>query len=204
MQLFSYVISRDFGFAPNPYFDICTLATCKPQIRRSAQKGDWVVGFGGKDTPAYEKLVYVMQISEKMTFDQYWNDIRFQKKKPNFLKSLMYYYGDNIYHHDTNTGIWLQENSHHSYEGEINYNNLIKDTGADAVLISDDYWYFGTNACLLPVEFNSIVSHGRPYKKIKNEDLINRFERWLSESYHKKLNGRPFSWKSGFARYNGK
>ncbi len=204
MRFFSYVISRDFGFAPNPFFDICTLATCKPQIRRSAQIGDWIAGFGGKCTPVYEKLVYIMHVSEKMTFDQYWNDIRFENKKPDFLKSLMYYYGDNIYHHDINTGMWLQENSHHSNEEEINYINLNKDTGADAVLISDKYWYFGSNACILPADFNSVVSYGRPYKKIENEDIVSGLIRWLSVNFNEKINGRPFDWTSGFKRYNGK
>ncbi len=180
------------------------MATCKPQIRRSAQIGDWIAGFGGKCTPVYEKLVYIMHVSEKMTFDQYWNDIRFENKKPDFLKSLMYYYGDNIYHHDINTGMWLQENSHHSNEEEINYINLNKDTGADAVLISDKYWYFGSNACILPADFNSVVSYGRPYKKIENEDIVSGLIRWLSVNFNEKINGRPFDWTSGFKRYNGK
>ncbi|WP_225761747.1 hypothetical protein [Acinetobacter sp. Marseille-P8610] len=34
MKIFSYVVSRDFGFAPNPFFNFCTLATCKPKIRK--------------------------------------------------------------------------------------------------------------------------------------------------------------------------
>ena len=33
---------RDYGFAPNPYFGYCTLATCKPVIRRCAGVGDWI------------------------------------------------------------------------------------------------------------------------------------------------------------------
>ena len=45
MNLYSYVITRDYGFAPNPFWNICTLATCKPQIREHALKGDWVAGF---------------------------------------------------------------------------------------------------------------------------------------------------------------
>lgn len=37
-------VARDYGFAPNPFFGVCTLATCKPRIRSVAQIGDWVVG----------------------------------------------------------------------------------------------------------------------------------------------------------------
>ena len=46
MRLFSYVVAHDTGFSPNPFFGYCTLACCKPVIRRSAQAGDWVVGLG--------------------------------------------------------------------------------------------------------------------------------------------------------------
>ena len=34
MRLFSYVVARDYGFAPNPFYEMCTLATCKPRIRK--------------------------------------------------------------------------------------------------------------------------------------------------------------------------
>lgn len=34
MTLYSYVVAHDFGFAPNPFDGLCTLATCKPDIRK--------------------------------------------------------------------------------------------------------------------------------------------------------------------------
>jgi len=40
-ELHSYVVARDYGFAPNPFFGFCTLATCKPRLRSVAQVGDW-------------------------------------------------------------------------------------------------------------------------------------------------------------------
>ena len=48
MTIYSYVVARDYGFAPNPFYGCCTLATCKPIIRRMAQVGDWVIGTGSK------------------------------------------------------------------------------------------------------------------------------------------------------------
>lgn len=32
--LFSYIVRWDHGFAPNPFHGICSLATCKPGIRK--------------------------------------------------------------------------------------------------------------------------------------------------------------------------
>src|SRR5712692_10528871 len=48
VKLYSYVVARDYGFAPNPFFGFCTLATCKPEIRKAAAIDDWVIGTGSK------------------------------------------------------------------------------------------------------------------------------------------------------------
>ena len=42
-SLYSYIVSYDHGNAPNPDFNICTLAICKPVIRRCAKVGDIVL-----------------------------------------------------------------------------------------------------------------------------------------------------------------
>lgn len=164
MNLYSYVITRDYGFAPNPFWGICSLATCKPQIRQRALKGDWIAGFGGANTTIAGKMVFLMCVDETCTFDDYWNNPRFKVKRPCFDGCYQQCYGDNIYHHVGNE--WVQENSHHSYENEINYNNLNHDTRIDRVLISSYYWYFGSDAIEVPNEFKNIIATCRGYKKI--------------------------------------
>ena len=96
--MFSYVVRYDFGFAPNPFHGVCTLATCKPQIRRAAAVGDWVVGTGSAPNRLTGRLVYSMRVSEAMSYDDYWNDPRFLVKRPNLRGSLIQAFGDNIYH----------------------------------------------------------------------------------------------------------
>ena len=52
--------------------------------------------------------------------------------------------GDNICHRSSFTHEWCQADSHHSNpEGAVNAYNLDKDTGADRVLISNNFFYFG-------------------------------------------------------------
>ena len=47
------------GFCTKCHFGIfCTLATCKPQIREHALKGDWVAGFGSAHTEIAKKMVF--------------------------------------------------------------------------------------------------------------------------------------------------
>ena len=48
MRLFVYVQTSETGFVPNPYWDYCTLACCKPDIRRVAQDGDFVMSLSPK------------------------------------------------------------------------------------------------------------------------------------------------------------
>ncbi len=107
MKLFSYVIARDYGFAPNPFFGCCTLATCKPNIRRVAEIGDWIVGTGSAARTRKGVLVLAMCVTETMKFNEYWEDIRFQQKKPRLSGSIKQAFGDNIYHKNSR-GRWDQ------------------------------------------------------------------------------------------------
>ncbi|MDD6157360.1 MAG: hypothetical protein PUB52_10140 [Lachnospiraceae bacterium] len=203
MKLYSYVIPRDYGFAPNPYFRYCTLATCKPVIRRCAQVGDWVAAFGAAGTIVHEKLVVLMRVEETLTFDQYWDDSRFISKRPVFSKGVIHMYGDNIYHHDGMN--WVQELSHHSMaDGSTNYINLNRDTGTDRVLVATEFFYFGNNAISIPKKFDSLIAHGIGHRVSRDTDVINNFISYMQDNYKKGVQGTPYSRKTGqFAHYKG-
>lgn len=203
MKYYSYVIPRDFGFAPNPYFGFCTLATCKSVIRRCAHIGDWVAGYGSACTRLKGKLVFLMQIGETLTFDQYWEDLRFRDKRPTFNKGMLHMYGDNIYHHID--GSWTQEHSHHSeLDGSINYMNLYKDTKTNRVLASTEYYYFGNNAIDIPSDFTVLIGKGRNHRVCEDEGQIEEFIKYISQNYEKGIHGTPYSRRTGkFAHYKG-
>lgn len=201
MKIYSYVVARDFGFAPNPFFNYCTLATCKPSIRASAQVGDWVIGTGAKTKyDLADHLVYAMEVTEVLTFDEYWNDPRFKCKKPVLNGSLIQLYGDNIYH--CRGGKWIQADSHHSREkGKPNLNNIRRDTTGDRnrVLISyEKFVYHGRSAIPVPNKF-------RPYKKAQKSlcqsgpgyriicgDMAKEFLSWLESKDDWDVQGMPF------------
>lgn len=181
-HLYVYIITRDFGFAPNPFHGRCTLATCKPGIRKSANVGDWILGVGGANLKSVKhKCILLMKVTEKISFNDYWEDARFSIKKPARNGSHVQMLGDNIYHQDDNNQ-WIQEDSHHSNaDGSFNMNNLERDTSANQVLISDHFYYFGDKA--VEVDLDSIGYHrGIGYKKIPLKhsipanDLIKKIE----------------------------
>ncbi len=84
MNVFCYKMSWDTGFAPNLFWGVLTLATCKPRIRHMAQPGDWIAGFTAKrlnpqQKPGEEKLIYLAKVTEKLTFAEYWQ--KFPEKR---------------------------------------------------------------------------------------------------------------------------
>ncbi len=151
MRLYVYTMTSDNGFAPNPFHDFCTLATCKRQIRERADKGDWILGVGGVEINQAGKLIYAMKVDEAMSFDEYWADPRFQQKKPdpNGVEELRC--GDNAYHRCSDSGNWIQEHCYHSHEdGSPDPKHVLKDTKAPRVLISEHFAYFGKSAIDIP------------------------------------------------------
>ena len=203
MKYFAYVIARDYGFAPNPFNGFCTLATCKPDIRKQAKIGDWIFGIGSQALNCRGTLIYAMQVSEKVSFQEYWDQARFSCKKPIMHGSLKTMYGDNIYHKNSNGG-WQQEDSHHSLEnGKINTLNLTKDTGStDLVLIASVFYYFGEEYIPLPNAFISFVnklSMGFKYMKQAEADEMLSLLNEREEGYF----GDPIQFTK-FQRYKGR
>jgi len=185
IRVFSYVVARDFGFAPNPFYGYCTLATCKPKIRNHAKVGDWIIGTGSKaNYNLAGHLIYAMRVDEVMDFDEYWNDPRFKCKKPVLNGSLKQMYGDNIYHKDRNE--WTQEDSHHSFEGGLpNDSNIETDTSVNRILVSSKYVFFGDKAFLIPKRLRSDregmknICAIRGHKCNFIDEMVSRFMVWL-------------------------
>ena len=60
--LYSYKMSHDDRFAPNPYFGVLTLATCMSRMRYNTPVGEWIAGWISMRT-----LIYLAKVSEKLT-----------------------------------------------------------------------------------------------------------------------------------------
>lgn len=202
LRLHSYVVRFDSGFAPNPFFGFCTLATCKPDIRRTAQIGEWIVGTGSADISVGRGgfLVYAMRVTEALTFQQYWADPRFLMKRPHLNGSAKQACGDNIYSWNNETNCWNQLDSFHSRkDGSPNEKHIRRDTRVDRVLISSDYIYFGGRGPEIPNIFRNyhgidICKQGRGRKIIEDLDLINIFEMWVRSIDNFGYVSPPFEW----------
>ena len=208
-SVYIYVVARDFGFAPNPFHGYCTLATCKPGIRKSAQVRDWVIGMGGSRLKATGRCIFAMEVNEKITFDEYWANPKYYEKKPvrNGTKKMLL--GDNIYCRASATSAWQQADSHHSNpDGTTNNLNLKTDTKANSVLLSHRFFYFGTQAPAVPRAILRKIGYEnvRSYRRLDyaaTKDLID----WLVTKFPDSLNqvvGDPFDFHQSARRYSGK
>lgn len=198
MRLFSYVVARDYGFAPNPFFGVCTLATCKPNIRRVASVGDWVIGTGSSQRNRQGLLVFVMCVTETLSFNKYWDDERFRQKRPNLRGSKKQAFGDNIYFRDQ-SGQWHQQDSHHSYKGGLpNPHNIQRDTQTDRVLVGTEFAYWGGSGPEIPRKFRNYegidICAGRNHKSRFPKGLVNEFVEWFQSLNVNGYLGKPLDW----------
>ncbi|MEF7612991.1 hypothetical protein V4F39_03640 [Aquincola sp. MAHUQ-54] len=201
--LHSYVVRYDSGFAPNPFFDYCTLATCKPKIRAAAKVGDWILGSGSTsaDPGQAGRLVYAMRVEEVLSWDQYSADPRFIRKRPFRRGSRKLTCGDNIYFRKSPTAPWQQRDSFHSYsDGSIDAKHLGIDTGVDRVLVSQQYLYLGGEGPAIP---DIRDARGRPlckigigHSKFQDPQLIDSFVAWLHSLRMTGFKGVPYEWLS--------
>lgn len=208
MRLYSYVVARDYGFAPNPFYGNCTLATCKPMLRRKVSVGDWVIGTGSAPNGLTGHLVYAMKVTETMSFDCYFADPRFHEKKPNLAGSLKQMFGDNIYSRDP-AGEWQQLDSHHSLQdGSPNPANITNDTNPNRLLLSDHFAYFGDAAPKIPpdvrIHSGQDICALRHYRVNFSPEHMARFVDWFEGLGVFGPNGTPREWlKNGAMRRGG-
>ena len=142
------------------------------------------------------------RVDEITTFDKYWNDPRFQNKKPVMNGSFKTLYGDNIYHHENEK--WVQADSHHSKEnGLVNMANLDRDTGTtDNVLICNEFFYLGSSMIDITDEFPNCVHKFIGHHLVSESDCAKLWEYLESKFPDGGLIDYPNLFRS-FTRYVG-
>lgn len=207
----SYKLTNDAGFAPNPFFGVLTLATCKPGIRRAANVGEWIAGFTSSglcgDAVGEERLIYLMKVSESMTIADYFNDSRYAAKKPSLRNAPeVGRHGDNIYRPLNVGAVEAPEfkqlrNPHHWDRGGDRENLTSKnhDVGGRNVLIAEEFVYFGANALRIPEPLRPEVPKGQSaYGSFTHDQTrVRAFVDFVLANARGRVNGPPHSWRAG-------
>jgi hypothetical protein len=193
MKLYSYIVSHDTGFAPNPFWGYCTLATCKPAIRRTAQKGDWIVGLSPKAKG--HRVVYSMRVYDILTYREYFSDPRFRGKIPNYnAGEEVHRRGDNIYMPLDNDR-FKQLRSMHSKDCRENPRAKKRDLESDFVLIAKLFHYFGSSGPSLPHSLNELKV-GRAHKCRFADRTVQQFLAFMRVK-SRGISSAPTKWPAG-------
>ena len=173
MKCFRYKLDHDYGFAPNPFWGIMSLATCKAQLRhnKNLELGDWIAGFGSVGMNNFHCLIYAMKVEQIITFDEYWDNPKYVCKRPVLTGTLCQMYGDNVYH--TVEGKVIQEHCAHSLDsGGPNKRHYKTDVSGKNVLLSKHFYYFGDHAPMIPEELDFILPHRNvQFLDLKDEQI---------------------------------
>ena len=185
MSIFSYVITCDRGFAPNPFGGFLTLATCKPRIRRAAKKGDVILATGSVSTQHKRKLVYAAVVSDVVTIENYGRSTEYRAKRPSTKGQWWRRHGDNIY--TKLNGRWKRRRNDYHTTRETTQNDL---SGRN-VLVCSRFWYFGANSQIIPHELRAVIHKGRGHQRIEDDDLALRLIDWLKKEHRRGRRGIP-------------
>lgn len=195
IRLFSYKLVNDSGFAPNPFHGFITLANCKPRIRRAKKIGDWIAGFTSTglngDKVGNERLIYLMKVTDKIDYYEYWTNSKYQYKIPQLnSRKIENKAGDNIYKPiKDNEFIQIKNNNHSEKDKE-------RDLNGKYVLISDLFYYFGKSAIYLPSELRPSVPKGQSSQgnRTKDQEKAYLFIDYIQSNYPIGIIDYPHLW----------
>jgi len=197
-RLFTYTIPVDDGAAPNPFQGMCSLAICKPGIRRVAKPNDWVAGLGSKNSPSGDlsgRLVYAMRVEEVLSLKEY--DRQASKRWPHRIPNpkslaLQDHLGDCIY--DFSKGKPIQRPSVHGS------GNVEKDLSGENVLLSRDFYYFGNRAIELPNDLRPICHQTQGHRSTSNAPYFDQFIKWIRSNALSP--GQLYGWPDYIVEWN--
>ena len=135
--------------------------------------------YAGQDLNRHEPhtVVWAGVVVEVLTFAQYWDDKRFQGKKPKRPNGSENRLSDNFYKPGNGDLVWVENKVHPQAERP-------HDTGGKFVLIFSPAWRFGAHGPLMPIEFGLRMSTGRrsdPHVDI-SDGQWKRLKAWLDRN----------------------
>ena len=197
------ILKVDTGYAPNPFYGVFTLACCRPEIRRAAGVGDWVVGITRKHLG--NDIAYMMRVDEVLAHADYFRDKRFTAKKPDFsTKEFIDTLGDNCYRPLPDGGYQQLPCRHYNFENNCeSVKDRIHDTDGVNVLISWHLTYYGEHpepldkaiyGFAIPARFNRV--NFTPDQEEQLLKLVTRRQRGRM--------GRPRNWEGADSSWREK
>jgi len=145
------------------------------------KKGNWLIGHSPKEDG--RRLVYTMLISEVLSMDQYFQDDRFECKKPKPSGTPEEQCGDNIYYKYTDQWKRLPSRFHNHCD------NFIQDIDRK-VFVAECFYYFGCRRLTIPDDLEGVIQH-RQGVHYTTDHLADHFVAWLKAHFKPGILGMP-------------
>jgi hypothetical protein len=172
-RIIRYILQHDTGMAPCVDDGLVSLATCKPQIRTGAKRGEWVIGFRpGRASRGL--VVWAGRVADIVGVGEYERQHRGRS--------------DAVYRTKPDGGFKRLRPDYHPGEDEFR-----KDTSAPVLVFDRDAtWYFGRQAQMLPEHLMHLAAGGRGHRVsgVDQEDAA-ALEAWLASIAQPGVYGVP-------------
>lgn len=174
-RIYRYVLAHDRGMAPNPRRGLITLATCKPEIRRTAQAGHWVIG--NYPAPNNEAVAWAGKVARSLPIGEYAS--RFPARD------------DALYELGPDGRLRRIATKHPWYHDDEDQQR--KDmTGSVLIFDRTQSWYFGGNGRSLPPELRHLAARGQGHRVNQRRDGdLALLEAWLAKQGPPGVHGAP-------------
>lgn len=172
-RILRYILQHDSGMAPCIDGGLVSLATCKPKIRASAKRGEWVIGF--RPSPAPRGLVvWAGRVACSVAVGEYECQHRGRKDAVYLLKPDGQFKRLNPYYHQTP-------------------DQFRKDTTAPVLIFNKlATWYFGREPHMMPDHLMHLAAGGRGHRvNGVNEGDAAALESWLASIALPDIHGKP-------------
>lgn len=176
-----------------------------PQIRQYARIDDVIIGMAGSSKRGLKRIhpqvIYWMQVSEAMCFDEYWNDPRFEAKRPRIPGPKMRMVGDRTYRHDAESGVWIFDRSMHYLPPapQRNGGHVARDTKVDRLLVGRNFTYWGKSGPTVPKHLLTLFPSLRNHKCPGEGPLLAELHDLVGLNDPRGVVGDPADWDN--ARY---
>ena len=114
--------------------NLLSFCLCKPVIRRTCKKGDYIVGIGSSSDKDQGKVLWIFRVDEKLTFEEYDNFCKINRNRiPNDNNI-----GDCVYYKDDSGELTQRSNDFHFCH------DIEKDLSGLYCILSWNYIFFET------------------------------------------------------------